>query len=105
MGAEKNTVVIFMGDNGYYKGSRGFAGKWSHFEESLRVPLVVFDPRLPERFRGRVDKRMALNVDIAATIVNAAGVEVPRSYQGRSLLPLVWGGKCRIGAATSFAST
>ena len=44
-GIAGNTVVIFNGDNGYYKGSRGFAGKWSHYEESLRVPLVVFDPR------------------------------------------------------------
>jgi arylsulfatase A-like enzyme len=84
-----NTVVIFMGDNGYYKGSRGFAGKWSHFEESLRVPLVIYDPRVPEAKRGRVISQMALNMDVTATIVDAAGVAVPKSYQGQSLMPFV----------------
>ena len=63
-GMADNTVVLFMGDNGYYKGSRGFAGKWSHFEESLRVPLIVFDPRLPLEKRGQVEAHMALNVDM-----------------------------------------
>jgi arylsulfatase A-like enzyme len=89
LGRADNTVVIFMGDNGYYKGSRGFAGKWSHFEESLRVPLVIYDPRLPAAQRGRVADEMALNVDVPATILATAEVPVPESYQGRSLLPLV----------------
>lgn len=93
LGLAENTVVIFSGDNGYYKGSRGFAGKWSHFEESLRVPLVIYDPRLPNSQRGRLLEPMALNVDIAATIVDAAGVPVPDGYQGCSLMPLLRGEK------------
>jgi arylsulfatase A-like enzyme len=88
-GVGANTVVIVMGDNGYYKGSRGFAGKWSHYEESLRVPLVVYDPRLPKGMRGRVLSQMALNVDIAPTIAKLATGEVPRSYQGSDLVTLV----------------
>ncbi|MEZ6066340.1 MAG: sulfatase-like hydrolase/transferase [Planctomycetaceae bacterium] len=44
-GRAGDTVVIFSGDNGYYAGERQFAGKWSHFEQSLRVPLVIYDPR------------------------------------------------------------
>jgi arylsulfatase A-like enzyme len=91
LGMADNTVVIFSGDNGYYKGSRGFAGKWSHFEESLRVPLVVYDPRLAKDLRGRVLDQMALNVDIPATIVDVAGLEVPELYQGCSLMPLILG--------------
>jgi len=91
LGMADNTVVIFMGDNGYYKGSRGFAGKWSHFEESLRVPLVICDPRLPAGKRGRVLKPMALNVDVASTILDLAGEPMPETYQGRSLVPLVYG--------------
>jgi arylsulfatase A-like enzyme len=91
LGMARNTVVIFSGDNGYYKGSRGFAGKWSHFEESLQVPLVIYDPRLAPGLRGRVLKPMALNVDIPATIVDVAGLAAPQSYQGRSLVPLVQG--------------
>ncbi len=91
LGRRENTVVIFMGDNGYYAGSRGFAGKWSHYEESLRVPLVIQDPRVSSALKGRVLEPLALNVDIAATILDLAGVAVPASYQGRSLKPLLYG--------------
>lgn len=91
LGLAGDTVVIFSADNGYYAGSRGFAGKWSHYEESLRVPLIIYDPRLPSQQRGRIIDPMALNVDIPATILDLAGVKRPVSYQGRSLLPLVRG--------------
>jgi arylsulfatase A-like enzyme len=47
-GLAENTVIIYTADNGYYLGDRGFAGKWTHYQESLRVPLVVYDPRLPD---------------------------------------------------------
>ncbi len=86
-----NTVVLYMGDNGYYMGDRGFAGKWSHYEQSLRVPLIVFDPRLPESKRGRVLDAMALNVDLPATMLEMAGVDVPKHYQGKSLVPWLQG--------------
>lgn len=92
-GSRDRTIVIFMGDNGYYKGSRGFAGKWSHFEESLRVPLVIHDPRVASSAKGQVRTEMALNVDVAATILNYAGIDIPARYQGRSLVPLVAGNR------------
>jgi arylsulfatase A-like enzyme len=91
LGFAKNTVVIFMGDNGYYKGSRGFAGKWSHYEESLRVPLVIHDPRQPRAKKGRVVSSMALNVDVPATIMALATGKVPPTYQGRDLTPFLSG--------------
>ncbi|MDH3583049.1 MAG: sulfatase-like hydrolase/transferase, partial [Phycisphaerae bacterium] len=87
-GHTDNTVVVFAGDNGYYKGSRGFAGKWSHYEESLRVPLVIFDPRALPDHRGHVVSLPVLNVDIPATILAYAGLERPDRYQGESLVPL-----------------
>jgi arylsulfatase A-like enzyme len=90
-GLAENTIIIYMGDNGYYMGDRGFAGKWSHYEESLRVPLIVYDPRLPAANRGAKPEAMALNVDVPATMLAAAGVEVPAHYQGRSLLPILNG--------------
>ncbi len=93
LGFDDNTVVIFAGDNGYYKGSRGFAGKWSHYEESLRVPLIIYDPRLPKKMQGRVLSPTVLNVDVAATILNYAGVDVPKKYQGSSLKGQVDGEK------------
>lgn len=90
-GMADNTVVIYTADNGYYMGNRGFAGKWSHYEESLRVPLIIFDPRLPESQRGREVDAMALNIDLPATMLALAGVEVPQLYQGHSLVPYLEG--------------
>jgi arylsulfatase A-like enzyme len=92
-GLSENTIVIFAGDNGYYKGSRGFAGKWSHYEESLRVPMIIFDPRLETSLRGRIVERMALNIDLPATMLHYGEVSVPASYQGQSLVELVEGAK------------
>ncbi len=86
-----NTVIIYSGDNGYYMGDRGFAGKWSHYEQSLRVPLIVSDPRVPKRKRNRVASSMTLNIDIPATILDLAGVEIPAVYQGKSTVPMIRG--------------
>ena len=88
-GLAQDTVVIFMGDNGYYMGERGFAGKWSHYEESLRVPLVVFDPRLPAASAGRVLRQTVLNIDLAPTILEVARVGTTGS--GQSLVPILEG--------------
>jgi len=88
-GLADNTIVIYTGDNGYYMGDRGFAGKWSHYEQSLRVPLIIYDPRLPEEKRGRLVEPMSLNIDLPATILDIAGVDVPADYQGHTLMPVV----------------
>jgi arylsulfatase A-like enzyme len=88
-GLAENTIIIYAADNGYYMGNRGFAGKWSHYEESLRVPLIIYDPRKPKKTVGKVSDRMSLNIDIPATILDYAGVPVPSLYQGESLLPIV----------------
>ncbi len=88
-GIEDNTVIIYSADNGYYMGNRGFAGKWSHYDESLRVPMIIYDPRLPENSKGKTSDKFVLNVDIPSTIVDLAQTQVPESYQGKSLLPLL----------------
>ncbi len=88
-GLAENTIVVYSADNGYHMGNRGLAGKWSHYEESLRVPLIVFDPRVPEANRGQVVDAIALNLDLPATFVDWAGADVPKRYQGRSLAPIV----------------
>lgn len=90
-GLADNTIIVYSADNGYYLGDRGFQGKWSHFEESLRVPLIVYDPRLPKAQRGKVVPQMALNVDLPATFLDWAGVTKPAKYEGRSLAPIVQG--------------
>ncbi|HEY1107995.1 MAG TPA: sulfatase, partial [Opitutaceae bacterium] len=88
-GLADNTIVVYSADNGYYLGDRGFQGKWSHYEESLRVPLVIYDPRLPKTQRGRVVDAMTLNMDLPSTFLDWAGVKAPAVYEGRSLRPLV----------------
>jgi len=88
-GLADNTVIIYTADNGYFMGDRGFAGKWNHFEQSLRVPLVVYDPRAPKKQRGQVVNPMALNIDIAPTILELAKLPIPKHYQGHSLRPVL----------------
>ncbi|MFP6616527.1 MAG: sulfatase [Candidatus Hydrogenedentota bacterium] len=88
-GLDENTIIVYSADNGYMMGDRGTAGKWNHYEQSLRIPLIIYDPRLPEKLRGRVVTELVNNIDMAPTFVEMAGVEVPSVYQGRSLAPLV----------------
>lgn len=81
-GLAENTVIILMGDNGYFLGERQLAGKWLMYENSLRVPLIVFDPR---KEGGKTNSAFALNIDVPATILDLAGVPAPTSWQGLSL--------------------
>ncbi|MFM7243814.1 MAG: sulfatase-like hydrolase/transferase, partial [Planctomycetaceae bacterium] len=82
-----NTLVIFTTDNGYLHGEHGLADKWYPFEESIRVPLIVVDPRMPPGERGTTDDALVLNVDLAPTILSAAGIAPPPRMQGRDLAP------------------
>jgi len=84
-GVADNTIIIFMGDNGYFLGERGYAGKWLLHEPSIRVPLIIYDPRQPKNKQGKTFSEMVLNVDITPTILSMAGVDIPREYQGESL--------------------
>ena len=87
-GQDENTVIIFMGDNGYFLGERQLAGKWLMYDRSIRVPLMIYDPRVKEH-RDVAD--MALNIDVTATILDLAGIEIPSGYHGKSLVPIVNG--------------
>lgn len=85
-GVDQNTVIILMGDNGYFLGERQLAGKWLMYENSIRVPLIVYDPRV----KGHQDiDEMVLNIDVPQTIADLAGVNAPESWQGKSLMPIV----------------
>ncbi len=91
MGLDGNTVILHTSDNGFYLGEYGLAGKWLMHEESIRTPLIVLDPRLPANLRGRKCEQMTLNVDLAPTLLDLAGVYTPPGVQGDSLLPLLKG--------------
>ncbi len=81
-GVYENTVIIFMGDNGYFLGEHQLADKWYPYQESIRVPLVVYDPRLDMNRKGIVIDEFVLNTDIAPFILAAAGCPVPKQMQG-----------------------
>ncbi|WP_207534117.1 sulfatase family protein [Desertivirga arenae] len=85
LGIADNTIVIFMGDNGFYLGEHGLEGKWYGHEESIRVPLIIYNP-LENLSKGKVSEQVALNIDIAPTILGAAGLSVSEGMQGNDLL-------------------
>lgn len=80
-----NTIIIFTGDNGFFLGEHGLAGKWLPHEVSIRVPLFIYDPRRPPSRRSE----LVLNIDLAPTMLELAGLSPPKSMQGRSLVPLM----------------
>lgn len=88
-GIAENTVIIFSSDNGYYLGERQLAGKWLMHDNSLRVPLIILDPRQPQH---RDVDDMVLNIDIPKTILAFANAEIPKSYQGMDLTSYVQAG-------------
>lgn len=86
-----NTVVIYTSDNGFYLGDYGLAGKWFMHDPSIRLPFVVFDPRLPAAKRGRRVEQLCLTIDIAPTILSLAGLAPPKSMQGADMTSLIAG--------------
>jgi arylsulfatase A-like enzyme len=84
---DKNTIIVFTSDNGYYMGEHGLEGKWYGHEESIRVPLIIYDPRMPQQ--RKIVEEMALNIDIAPTILSWADISVPATVQGKPLQPLL----------------
>jgi arylsulfatase A-like enzyme len=82
------TLVIFTTDNGYFHGEHELADKWYPYEESIRVPLIIRDPRMPAAQRGWTNDAFTLNVDLARTILAATQSPAPATMQGRDMSPL-----------------
>lgn len=89
LGLDRNTIIVYTSDNGYFLGERGYADKWLMYDLSTRVPLVVYDPRAPRANRGLVRRDLVLNIDLGPTLMDLAGAVVPSLAQGRSLRPLL----------------
>ncbi|MGK0237966.1 MAG: N-acetylglucosamine-6-sulfatase [Candidatus Pelagisphaera sp.] len=94
-GLAENTLVIYMGDNGFHLGEHGFYDKRDAYEPSIRVPMLARAPGLFEG--GSVVSPMVQNIDIASTVMDAMGVSMPdnlgqaRQMDGKSFLPLLEG--------------
>lgn len=81
-----NTLVIYMSDQGFYMGEHGWFDKRFMYEESFRTPLVISYPKLKQK--GVASDSFVMNIDLAPTFLQLAGVEIPADIQGKSLLPL-----------------
>ena len=82
-----------MGDNGYFLGDRQLADKWLMYDVSIRIPLIIYDPRVKKS--SSIDQ-MVLNIDITKTMMDMAGVAAPKYYQGKSLIPLLVNNKTNL---------
>jgi N-acetylglucosamine-6-sulfatase len=89
MGQLESTLVLYMGDNGFCFGEHGLIDKRHMYEPSLRVPLLAHCPDLVKP--GTKVAQLVQNIDIAPTILEAAGARPPEHMDGRSFLPLLAG--------------
>jgi len=87
-GLRENTVVIYMGDNGMQWGTHDCHGIREPYEESIRLPLIVRAPGLIPTLGAR-RSQMALNIDIAPTLLDLAGLPIPAEMDGQSLVPIL----------------
>lgn len=88
-GMDQETLVIYMGDNGHSMGEHGLMDKRHFYEESTRVPLLAYCPALIPA--GTVVNEMVLNVDIAPTVMELAGLRPAEQMVGASFVNLMQG--------------
>jgi arylsulfatase A-like enzyme len=88
-GLDKNTIVIYASDQGFYLGEHGWFDKRWMFEQSYRTPLLIEWPGITKP--GSVNTDIVSNLDLAETFLDLAGIEVPSDMQGRSMVNLLKG--------------
>ncbi|MCU0472157.1 MAG: sulfatase [Bacteroidales bacterium] len=88
-GLDKNTIVIYASDQGFYLGEHGWFDKRFMFEQSYRTPLLIEWPGITKP--GSVNKDMVSNLDLAETFLDMAGVKIPADMQGSSMVPVLKG--------------
>lgn len=92
-GLGENTVLVFLSDNGDMTADYLIGGKELLYDVSIRVPMMVYDPRVAAKARGQTRDELVLNIDVSPIVLDLAGVAMPPSVQGMSLAPLVRGEK------------
>ena len=91
IGELENTVIIYSSDNGYFMGEHTFKDKRLAYENSIRVPMIIRYPRLIKE-STEIDEQ-CLNIDLAPTILELAGIDKPNYMQGESMLDIITGKK------------
>lgn len=87
-GVADNTVIIYTSDNGFFCGSHGLGSKVLPYEESTRVPLIIYDPRSPNSGKQLRSSALTGNIDFAPTMLKMAGLPVPENMDGSDLMEL-----------------
>ena len=87
-GEMDNTIIVYAGDNGYIWGEHRLYAKHYPYEESIRIPYIVRYPGLVSDPGRRADQ-MVLNIDLAPTILDVAGIRIPDFMQGESFAPIL----------------
>ncbi|PKQ64248.1 acetylglucosamine-6-sulfatase [Labilibaculum filiforme] len=88
-GLDKNTIIIYTSDHGLFMGQQGLGGKALCYEQCTHVPMIIYNPTTSRKARGRVVEELVQTIDIAPTILQYGGVEIPKSYQGKNISGLV----------------
>ena len=81
-----NTIIVFTSDHGLFHGEYGLAGKTFLYDIDLKIPMIIYAPEL---FQTEVVDEICLNIDIAPTLLDFAGIEIPSEMQGKSLKPIL----------------
>jgi N-acetylglucosamine-6-sulfatase len=88
-GLAKDTLIVYMGDNGFLLGEHGLIDKRHAYEESMRVPMLAYAPGLIEP--GSAVTTVVRNIDVAPTLLDLAGTRSGHAVDGRSVLPALRG--------------
>ena len=104
-GLADNTIIIYSSDNGFICGSHGYGSKVLPMEESSRVPMIIFDPRSKNAGKKLRSSSLTGNIDFAPTILELAGLPIPKNIDGVSLLPLLDDPTKRLRTQMSFINT
>ena len=98
LGIREQTAILFTSDNGYFFGEHGFSlERRMPYEESIKAPLIIHHPGVKNP--RHVVEGLAVSVDLAATVLDIAGLEPAPSVQGLSLIPLIQGAQTQIRPA------
>ncbi|NNE91409.1 MAG: sulfatase [Verrucomicrobiales bacterium] len=88
-GVSENTVIIYTSDNGFFCGAHGYGSKVLPYEESTRVPLIIYAPNSGTAGEGQRCSALTGNIDFAPTMLELAGLKAPPNTDGKSLVPLL----------------
>ena len=91
LGLAENTLIVFSTDHGIHHGEHGLGGKCFLYEEDIRIPLIIYDPRRNGRSIARTRDEFVAVPDLAPTVLDLCGLSIPDSMQGQSMRPLLEG--------------